>query len=170
MLAGVALLLLCLSASGTELLPVSTAERPERGEAKRGEVFTWATPRMALVNTVVRVFVEIPKPTPELYCPEVKVDVWVRVRSLRMFVGSSSRESDCDPWRNQPEIRDRVFIPSGWNVPFLFVYQATVGRGCWEFRITLTQGEKKIRRTERVDVQCPPHPLLRPSPRPSNQP
>lgn len=165
-----AVLLLLLVVSGAELLPVNTAQRPKRDEAKRGEVFTWATPPMALPNTAVRIYAEIPKPTPKLYCPEVKVDVWVRMGSTRMFVGSSTRESDCGPWRDQPEIRDRVFIPSGWNVPFLFVYQATVGRGCWEFKITLTQGEKKVRRTERVDVQCPPHPLLRPNPRPSSQP
>jgi hypothetical protein len=128
----------------------------QRDTAKPGEILTKVSPRVGLRRANVRLWVEIPKPTQDLYCPEIEVELWgepmcavgdylvpcsqagqaVSREMIRRWI----RESDCDPFGPDTQ-------------PFIYVYRQGLGMGAWEFRIWIRQGGKEFRRTERMEIR-----------------
>ena len=157
-----ALLLFVMADPGTFLYP----------DAKPGEVFTRITPKIALTKTVVTLYVEIPNPSPEMYCPEVRVELWGEplcqvsegltmpcsavmgvTGSVPEMIRASVVESDCEPWRDQPAIIDGEFVPSSKSEPFFLPFRFGVGQGSWELRATIRQGDKRVYRVETIEVR-----------------
>lgn len=127
-----------------------------RDQAKPGEILTKLSPKMALRRATVRLWVEIPKPTEDMYCPEIEVKLWgepmCAVGDLllpcsragkvasRAMIRRWIRESDCDPFGPDTQ-------------PFIYVYRQGLTTGAWEFRIWIRQGTKTVRRTERLEIR-----------------
>ena len=147
---------------------------------KLGEARLIVAPRFCMApigrGCVVRVRVEIERPTPEFFCPSVEITIYgkpacnaLQAMETRGACDPSDEgmptfhkkaESDCEPWRNTELVTvtedGGSYTPSSWNVPFSWpyseAYRIVMGQGEWTVAVEIKQGEKRVTRRDNVTV------------------
>jgi len=146
--------------------------------AKPGVPVLTVGPRMAMSGgsglAVIRVRVEIPRPTPEMFCPRVELTVIGRplcdarqeteggraacddyVEGVEAF--HEVQEADCPPWSDEevvvvspppPQGDGGGWFPATRDVPFVWPYigqkRIGMGPGEWTVRVVVTQGKTRF--------------------------
>ncbi len=154
-----------------------------REEPEAGVPILKVAPRSCLAmigrGCLVRVRVEIARPTPEMFCPSVEITVYGRpacnaeqasaTRGACDDYGEgdpfyhSKAEADCDPWREEGELVVSPPPPHGdggrwvpptrdvsWSWPYDEARRFVLGQGEWTVEVRVEQGSKKFTLRERV--------------------
>lgn len=95
------------------------------------EVKVRISPRVSAKPVAPLVVVEIPRLTPDFYCPRVRIDI-----GQGIYV--HEEESDCAPWEQ--------WTPEERNTPLYLSHRPNrlFGEGEWGVRVEVTQGERRV--------------------------
>jgi hypothetical protein len=165
-------------AAAVFILAASVSARPPI--PKPGEPRLFLSPRSGMApigrSLLVRLRVEIARPTPDFFCPSVEITIYgtpgctaEQSATARDACDStdegvptfhSKAESDCEPWRETEEI---VVEPDGghftpptrdvpWSWPYIGSKLLGLGTGEWTIEVRVEQGAKHYTLRDRVIV------------------